>query len=39
MAALRRALAHIAARREHVWITRAGDVFDAAAALPEGCVA
>jgi peptidoglycan/xylan/chitin deacetylase (PgdA/CDA1 family) len=36
--ALRRALAHIAARRESVWITRAGDVFDAASALPEGCV-
>jgi allantoinase len=28
--ALRRALAHIAAAREAVWITRAGDVYDAA---------
>jgi peptidoglycan/xylan/chitin deacetylase (PgdA/CDA1 family) len=36
--ALRRALAHIAARRGQVWITRAGDVFDAALALPPGYV-
>jgi allantoinase len=36
--ALRRALSHIAARRELVWITRAGDVFDAACGLAEGCV-
>lgn len=35
---LRRALSHIAARRDAVWITRAGDIFDAARALPEGCV-
>ena len=32
------ALAHIAARRDAVWITRAGDVFDAASMLPVGCV-
>lgn len=38
MRALRRALAHIAAQRERVWITRAGDVFDAAARLPGPCV-
>ncbi|MCC7281005.1 MAG: polysaccharide deacetylase family protein [Acetobacteraceae bacterium] len=36
--ALRGALAHIAAARDRVWITRAGDVFEAACALPEGCV-
>jgi peptidoglycan/xylan/chitin deacetylase (PgdA/CDA1 family) len=35
---LRRALSHIALRRDAVWITRAGDIFDAACALPEGCV-
>lgn len=38
MRALRGALAHIAARHGAVWIARAGDVFDAARALPEGCV-
>ena len=36
MRALRRALAHVAARREAVWITTAGGVFDHAAALPAG---
>ncbi len=38
MRALRGALSHIAGKREAVWIARAGDVFDAARALPEGCV-
>ncbi|WP_043836544.1 polysaccharide deacetylase family protein [Muricoccus aerilatus] len=36
MRALRRALAHVAARREEVWITTAGAVFDHASALPPG---
>jgi len=35
---LRRALAHIAARRDDVWITTAGDIARHAAALPEGVV-
>ena len=34
MRALRRALAHVAARRGEVWITTAGAVFDHATALP-----
>jgi peptidoglycan/xylan/chitin deacetylase (PgdA/CDA1 family) len=38
MRALRRALGHIAARQGQVWVTRAGDVFDAACALPAGAV-
>ncbi|MBB5693569.1 polysaccharide deacetylase family protein [Muricoccus pecuniae] len=38
MRALRRALAHIAARRDRVWITTAGGVFDHAAALPPGSI-
>ena len=36
MRALRRALAHVAARRGDVWITTAGAVFDHASALPPG---
>jgi hypothetical protein len=32
--ALRRALAHMASRRDAVWITTAGGAFDHAAALP-----
>jgi peptidoglycan/xylan/chitin deacetylase (PgdA/CDA1 family) len=36
--ALRRALAEIAARRDEVWITTAGAVFDHVAGLPEGNV-
>jgi allantoinase len=36
--ALRGALAAIAARRDEVWITTAGAVFDHVAALPEGMV-
>ncbi|MBI0535130.1 polysaccharide deacetylase [Roseomonas sp. KE2513] len=36
MRALRRALAHVAARREEVWLTTAGAVFDHARALPPG---
>jgi len=35
---LRRALAHIAARREDVWITTAGAIARHAAGLPEGIV-
>ncbi|WP_439575576.1 polysaccharide deacetylase family protein [Phreatobacter sp.] len=35
---LRRALAHIAARREAVWITSAGAIAAHVAALPEGTV-
>ncbi len=35
---LRRALAHIAARRDDVWLTTAGAVADHVAALPEGVV-
>jgi allantoinase len=38
MRALRRALAHLAARREEVWITTAGAVFDHACALPRGSI-
>ena len=38
MRALRRALAHVAARRGDVWITTAGAVFDHAAALPPGSI-
>jgi peptidoglycan/xylan/chitin deacetylase (PgdA/CDA1 family) len=36
--ALRRALSHIAARRDRVWITTAGAVHDHVAALPPGTV-
>ena len=36
--ALRGALAAIAARRDEVWITTAGAIFDHVAALPEGMV-
>lgn len=39
MRALRRALAHVAARREVVWVCRAGDVYRHVAGLPEGSVA
>ena len=35
---LRGALAHIAARREQIWLTRAGDVAAYARALPAGIV-
>ena len=35
---LRRALAHIAARREDVWITTAGAIARHAAGLPEGVI-
>ena len=35
---LRRALAHIAARREDVWITTVGDIARHAAGLPEGII-
>jgi len=35
---LRRALAHIAARRGEVWITTAGAIAAHAAALPPGAV-
>jgi allantoinase len=35
---LRRALAHIAARRDDVWITTAGALADHVASLPEGVV-
>jgi hypothetical protein len=38
MRALRRALAHMAARRDAVWITIVGGVFDHAAALPPGSI-
>ena len=38
MRALRRALAHVAARREEVWIATAGAVFDHANALPSGII-
>jgi len=38
MRALRRALSHLVALRSEVWITRAGDVFDAVVALPDGHV-
>ena len=38
MRALRRALAHVAAHRETVWITTAGGVYDHAAALPPGSI-
>ena len=38
MRALRRALAHVAARRDGVWITTASSVFDYAAALPPGMI-
>ncbi|TPG55519.1 polysaccharide deacetylase [Roseomonas nepalensis] len=38
MRALRRALAHVAAGRDDVWITTAGAVFDHAAALPPGSI-
>ncbi|WP_376090260.1 polysaccharide deacetylase family protein [Roseomonas sp. CCTCC AB2023176] len=37
--ALRRALSHIAARRDVVWVCRAADVYRHVAALPEGSVA
>lgn len=36
MRALRRALAHVTAHRETVWITTAGRIYDHAAALPAG---
>ena len=36
MRALRRALSHVAVRRDVVWICRAGDVWRHAAGLPEG---
>ncbi len=39
MRALRRALAHVAARRDQVWICTAGGVFDHVAGLPAGVVA
>jgi peptidoglycan/xylan/chitin deacetylase (PgdA/CDA1 family) len=35
---LRRALAHVAARRGAVWITTAGGVLDHVLALPAGCI-
>lgn len=35
---LRRALAHVVARRDAVWITTAGAIFDHVAALPPGIV-
>ena len=35
---LRRALAHIAAHRDRVWLARAGDIARHAASLPEGLV-
>jgi peptidoglycan/xylan/chitin deacetylase (PgdA/CDA1 family) len=35
---LRRALAHVAARREAVWVTTAGAICDHVAALPPGIV-
>jgi peptidoglycan/xylan/chitin deacetylase (PgdA/CDA1 family) len=35
---LRGALAHIAARREHIWLTRAGDIAAYVRALPNGTV-
>jgi len=35
---LRRALTHIAARREDVWLTTAGDIARHAAGLPEGVI-
>ncbi|WP_428395688.1 polysaccharide deacetylase family protein [Lichenicoccus sp.] len=35
---LRRALAHIAAHRDEVWITRAGDIAAHCRALPDGMV-
>jgi peptidoglycan/xylan/chitin deacetylase (PgdA/CDA1 family) len=36
---LRRALAHIAAHRERIWLTHAGTIADHAASLPESHVA
>jgi hypothetical protein len=36
--ALRRALAHMAARHDALWFTTAGGVFDHAAALPPGSI-
>ena len=38
MRALRRALEHVAARREEVWVCTAGAVFDHVAGLPEGSI-
>ncbi|MDX2104720.1 MAG: polysaccharide deacetylase family protein [Alphaproteobacteria bacterium] len=35
---LRRALAHIAERRERIWLTRSGAIAEAALALPPGIV-
>lgn len=38
MRALRRALAHVAARRDEVWLCTAGQVFEHIAGLPAGLV-